>query len=121
LRVEVEDASERENNALQALRDNESETQDEIRKLRSRVDELTSEQGNWQGKQKEYEEKIQKNIRNLVELQTQYGDLENKRKSADGSRTEIETLKKQNYLLMKKLFKKRINRLINKSNNNAMK
>jgi len=93
LRVEVEDASERENNALQALRDNESETQDEIRKLRSRVDELTSEQGNWQGKQKEYEEKIQKNIRNLVELQTQYGDLENKRKSADGSRTEIETLK----------------------------
>jgi len=93
LRAEVEDASERENNALQALRDSESEVQDELRKLRARVDELTSEQSGWQGKQREYEEKIQKNIRELVELQTQYGDLENKRKTADGSRSEVESLK----------------------------
>jgi len=37
--------------------------------------------------------KFKKNNRELVELQTQYDDLENKRKSADGSRSEIETLK----------------------------
>jgi len=37
--------------------------------------------------------KFKKNIRELVELQTQYGDLENKRKTADGSRSEVESLK----------------------------
>jgi len=89
----VEEASERENNATQALRDGESDTQDDLRKLRSRVDELTSEQSNWQGKQREYEEKIQKNTKEFLDLQSAYGDLENKRKSADGSRTEIESLK----------------------------
>jgi len=93
LRAEVEEASERENTATQALRDGESDTQDDLRKLRSRVDELTSEQSGWQSKQREYEEKIQKNTKELVDLQSAYGDLENKRKSTDGSRSEIETLK----------------------------
>jgi len=37
--------------------------------------------------------KIQKNTKEFLDLQSAYGDLENKRKSADGSRTEIESLK----------------------------
>jgi len=58
-------SSERKNNATQALRDGESDTQDDLRKLRSRVDELTSEQSNWQGKQREYEEKNSKEYQRI--------------------------------------------------------
>jgi len=93
LRAEVQEASDRENNALAALRDSEADTQDEGRKLRSRVEELTAEQVKWREKQKEYEGKLGKTTKDFIELQTAYGELESKRKSADGSRTEIETLK----------------------------
>jgi chromosome segregation ATPase len=93
LKAELQEASDRENQALQSLRDGESDTKDELRKLRARVDELSSEQKNWLSKQKEYEMKIGKTTKDYVELQAQYGDLEHKRKTADGSRTEIEVLK----------------------------
>jgi len=93
LRAEVQEASDRETNALSALRDSEAETQDELRKLRSRVEELSAEQSKWREKQKEYDEKLGNTNKQYGELQTAYGELENKRKSADGSRTEVETLK----------------------------
>jgi myosin heavy subunit len=93
LKAELTEASDRENQALQNLRDGESETKDELRKLRARVDELSAEQKNWLGKQKEYEQKIGKTTKDYIELQAQYGELEHKRKTADGSRTEIEVLK----------------------------
>jgi chromosome segregation ATPase len=57
------------------------------------VDELSSEQKNWLSKQREYEQKIGKTTKDFIELQAQYGELEHKRKTADGSRTEIEVLK----------------------------
>jgi len=93
LKAQAAESSERENTALQSLRDGEAETKDELRKLRARVEELSSEQKNWLSKQREYEQRIGKTTKDYVELQAQYGELEHKRKTADGSRTEIEVLK----------------------------
>jgi len=92
LKAEVTEAAQREGAALQSLR-NESGSKDELRKLRAKLDELASEQKNWLSKQREYEQKIGKATKDHIELQARYGELDHRRKTADGGRSEIEVLK----------------------------
>jgi len=93
LKAEVTEASQRENGALQSLRDGESGSKDETRKLRAKMDELTSEQKHWLSKQRDFEQKIGKTTKEYIELQARFGELDHKRKTADGGRSEIEVLK----------------------------
>jgi len=48
---------------------------------------------NWLSKQREYEQKIGKATKDHIELQARYGELDHRRKTADGGRSEIEVLK----------------------------
>jgi len=93
LKAEVTEASKRENEALQSLRDGESGSKEELRKLRATMEELASEHKNWLSKQREYEQKIGKSTKDYIEMQAQFGELDHKRKTADGGRSEIEVLK----------------------------
>jgi len=93
LKAEVTEAAQREGAALQSLRNGESGSKDELRKLRAKMDELASEQKNWLSKQREYEQKIGKSTKDHIELQARYGELDHRRKTADGGRSEIEVLK----------------------------
>jgi len=93
LKAEVTEAAKRESEALKSLRDGESGSKDELRKLRAKMDELASEQKNWLSKQREYEQKIGKATKEYIELQARFGELDHRRKTADGGRSEIEVLK----------------------------
>jgi len=93
LKAELQDTSEREAAAQSTLHDSEAENKDELRKLRARVEEMNAEQKSWLEKQNVYEQRLGKATKDLIEAQSALSDLEHKRKSADGSRTEIEVLK----------------------------
>jgi chromosome segregation ATPase len=93
LKSELQEATERESKASSELQDQEGETKDELRKLKAQVDELSSEQKDWFEKQRDYEAKLGKAAKDLAEAQAAVSEIEHKRKSADGNRTELEVLK----------------------------
>lgn len=93
LKSELQETSEREATAQAGLRDAESETKDDLRRLRAKVEELTAGQRVWLEKQTVYEQRLGKATKDLIEAQSALSDLEHKRKSADSSRTEVEVLK----------------------------
>jgi len=57
------------------------------------VEELSFEQKEWLEKQREYEARLGKVTKELAEAQGALSEVEHKRKSADGNRTELEVLK----------------------------
>jgi len=93
LKSELQESTEREAKISAELQESESDTKDELRKLKAQVDELSSEQKDWFEKQRDYEAKLGKAAKDLAEAQAALSDIEHKRKSADGNRTELEVLK----------------------------